>query len=64
MKDRRVIPATCAMHGSTKNSCNLAVTREGDDIVLDPHVTGACVLILDKVGSAALFDQLGEWLHS
>jgi hypothetical protein len=30
--------------------------------VLDPHVTGACVIILDEAAATALFDVLGTWL--
>ncbi|MGH3799870.1 MAG: hypothetical protein ACRDTD_07025 [Pseudonocardiaceae bacterium] len=33
----------------------------GGDIVLDPHVTGACVIVLDEAAATALFDLLGEW---
>lgn len=62
MRKRRVIPVTCAIHGGTDSYCNLAVTKEDDDIVLHPHATGACVLIFTKAEAAALFDVLGELL--
>jgi hypothetical protein len=29
---------------------------------LDPHVTGACVIVLDEKAATALFDLLGKWL--
>ncbi len=32
------------------------------EIVLDPHVAGSCVIILDEAAATALFDLLGEWL--
>ncbi|MGH3822618.1 MAG: hypothetical protein ACRDRA_07225 [Pseudonocardiaceae bacterium] len=53
---------TCAIHGGTKSYCNLSVIEEDDDIVLHPHVTGACVLVFTKAEAAALFDFLGELL--
>jgi hypothetical protein len=30
--------------------------------VLDPHVAGSCVIILDETAVTALFDLLEEWL--
>ena len=32
------------------------------EIVFDPHVTGACVIVLDETAAAALFDVLRQWL--
>jgi hypothetical protein len=32
------------------------------DIVLNPHVTGACVIVLNETAATALFDFLGELL--
>jgi hypothetical protein len=37
--------------------------KANGEIVLDPHVTGACVTILDEAGATALFDVLGTWLR-
>jgi hypothetical protein len=31
-------------------------------IVLDPHVTGACVLELNETAATAVHELLGEWL--
>lgn len=53
---------TCQLHGGAKGFSNLRVTKADGDIVLDPHVTGACVIVLDEVAVTALFDALGEWL--
>jgi hypothetical protein len=36
--------------------------KQGGEIVLDAHVTGACVTIFDEDAVTALFDVLGEWL--
>lgn len=59
---RRTIPATCRIHGGPQGFCNLRVSKANGDIVLDPHVSGACVIVLDETAAAALFDALGEWL--
>jgi hypothetical protein len=58
----RTIPVTCQTHGGSRGFCNLRVRRQGGDIVLDPHVTGACVIVLDEAAATELFDLLGEWL--
>ncbi|MGH3886371.1 MAG: hypothetical protein ACRDSZ_07345 [Pseudonocardiaceae bacterium] len=59
----RTINVTCPTCSSGTGWCNLRVTRlAGGDIVLDPHVTGACVIVLDEAAATALFDLLGEWL--
>jgi hypothetical protein len=59
--DDRTIPTTCQIHGS-KGFCNLRVTKIDSEIVLDPHVGGACVLRLDETAATQLFDLLGERL--
>jgi hypothetical protein len=60
---RRTIPVTCRIAGhSCRGFCNLRVTKIGGDIELDPHVTGACVIVLDETAAAALFDVLRQWL--
>jgi hypothetical protein len=42
---------------------NLVVEKKPNgEIVLDVHVTGACVIILDEAAARALFDILGTWL--
>jgi hypothetical protein len=58
----RTIPITCETHGGCRGFGNLRVRRQGGDIVLDPHVTGACVIVLDEKAATALFDLLGKWL--
>lgn len=57
----RTIPTTCQIHGS-KGFCNLRLTKTDGEIVLDPHVGGACVLRLDEGAATQLFELLGEWL--
>jgi hypothetical protein len=59
--NRRTIPATCRDHGSA-GFCNLRLTRVDGNIVLDPHVTGFCMIILDETAATAVFDVLGKWL--
>jgi hypothetical protein len=61
--DRRTIQATCRTAGhSARGFCNLRITKTGGDIVLDPHVTGACVIVLNETAATALFEALGAWL--
>ena len=50
---RRVIHATCAIHPGSRGFCNLVMTKEDGDIVLNPHTTGACV-------GSQLYDALTE----
>jgi hypothetical protein len=59
---RRVIPATCSTHGGCIGFTNLVATKRDGTIVLDPHVTGQCVLTLAEDGAIALRDALTEWL--
>jgi hypothetical protein len=61
--NRKAIPVTCAVHRGPRGFANLVVERQGSDIVLDPHVTGECVIILDEAAATALFDVLGTWLR-
>ncbi|MDQ3765394.1 MAG: hypothetical protein M3460_29215 [Actinomycetota bacterium] len=60
-RDRRTIPTTCRIHGAA-GFCNLRVSRVNGDIVLDPHVDGSCVIVLNEAAAKQLFDALGEWL--
>jgi hypothetical protein len=39
----------------------VSVTRDGT-IVLDPQLTGSCVIFLDEEGATTLCDLLTEWL--
>jgi len=62
-RDRRVIPATCQVHGGGVGFTNLVVSRRPTgEIVFDPHVDGSCVLGLDRVSADMLQEALGEWL--
>ncbi|HEY3894976.1 MAG TPA: hypothetical protein VGL88_06370 [Pseudonocardiaceae bacterium] len=61
-RGRRVIHATCAIHPGSRGFCNLVITREDGDIILNPHTTGACVLILDETEARSMRDVLTEWL--
>lgn len=56
------LAVSCQLHGGAKGFSNLRVTKADGDIVLDPHFTGACVIVLDEAAATALFDALGEWL--
>ncbi len=50
---RRAIPATCQLHRGAVGFTNLMVSKRGRTIVLDPHVTGSCVISLDENGGIA-----------
>jgi hypothetical protein len=60
--NRKAIPVSCALHRGPRGFANLMVEKRGEEIVLDPHVTGACVIIFDEAAAMALFDLLGKWL--
>jgi hypothetical protein len=61
-RNRRTIPSTCRTHGGGRGFCNLRLTKIGGNIVLDPHVTGSCVIELDQDQATAVRDTLTEWL--
>ena len=62
--ERRLIAATCRVHGGTPGFTNLVVTREvgSGRIVLDPHATRSCVIALDQPAARELHVVLGQWL--
>ncbi len=60
--DQRTIMVTCAAHGA-KGFCSLRITKRDGEIVLDPHVAGCCVIVLDEAAATAVFDLLGQWLR-
>jgi len=37
---------TCALHRGPIGFANLMVSKQGDSVVFDPHVTGECVITL------------------
>ena len=59
-ENRKAIPVTCALHRGPRGFANLlAAERKHDgDIVLDPHVTGVCAMILEEDAATALFEVL------
>jgi hypothetical protein len=60
-ENRKAIPVTCALHRGPRGFANLVVERKPNgDIVPDPHVTGACVTILDETTATAIFNVLGK----
>lgn len=61
-KDREVIHATCALHRGPVGFANVVVSKRGETIELDPHVTGACGLTLAEDEALALRDALTRWL--
>jgi hypothetical protein len=59
---RKGIPATCARHRGPIGFANLMISKQGESLVLDPHVTGECLITLDDQSAKALRDILTEWL--
>jgi hypothetical protein len=60
--NRRVIDATCSMHGGAHGFTPLVCTKRDDLIELNPHATNGCVIVLHEKAATELFDALGEWL--
>lgn len=59
---RKAIPATCGVHHGPIGFANLLVSMQSGSIVLDPHVTGECVIALDEEGATALCNTVLRWL--
>ena len=59
---RKAIPGSCQLHRGPVGFANLLVSMQEGSIVLDPHVTGACVMALDEEGARTLLFVLTEWL--
>lgn len=60
--NRKVINASCLVHQGAVSFVNLLVSKRDGEIILDPHVTGQCVLTLTEDEACALRDALTEWL--
>ncbi|MBV9030703.1 MAG: hypothetical protein JO364_10450 [Pseudonocardiales bacterium] len=58
--ERSASPALCI--GNPGGFANLVVERQGEEIILDPHVTGECVIIFQEDAARMLRDALIEWL--
>ncbi len=59
---RKAIPAACALEGGPVEQINLMVSKRNGTIVLDPQVTGSCVISLDEEGATTLGNLLSVWL--
>lgn len=60
--NRRTIPTTCQTHPGARGFCNLRMTKVDGSIVLDPHLTGSCVIELDEDSATAVRDTITDWL--
>lgn len=60
--NRRVIHASCSMHGGAAGFTNVVMRKLDGLIELDPHATGACVLRFDEDAATVMRDQLSAWL--
>lgn len=58
----RTIPAACQVNGGCRGFCNLRVSKTNNEIMLDPHVAGSCVISLDESGALKMRGTLTEWL--
>lgn len=61
--NRKAIGVTCAVHRGPRGFANLVVEKQGNEIVLDPHVTGECVIIFDEEAATELFEVFRRWLR-
>jgi hypothetical protein len=59
---RKAIPATCGVHRGPEGFANLLVSMQGATFVLDPHVTGECVIALEEDSAEMLCSILTVWL--
>ncbi|MBV9010442.1 MAG: hypothetical protein JO272_00090 [Pseudonocardiales bacterium] len=59
---RKALPATCGLHRGPIGFANLLVSMQGRSVVFDPHVTAACLTVLDEEGATMLRGILTEWL--
>jgi hypothetical protein len=59
---RKAIPATCGLHRGPIGFANLMVSKQGNSVVLDPHVTGECLITLGEQSAKTLRDLLTQWL--
>jgi hypothetical protein len=50
------------MHGEARRFTNVVLTKRGDEIELDPHATGSCVITFDEDAASAIRDTITEWL--
>jgi hypothetical protein len=60
---RRVINATCTLHGGTPGFTNLVLRKVHQHIELTPHATGACVIMINEPNAKALVMTIAEWLE-
>ncbi|MGH4009194.1 MAG: hypothetical protein ACRDTH_13745 [Pseudonocardiaceae bacterium] len=59
---RKVIHASCSLHGGPAVFANVVLRKVDGGIELDPHVTGSCVLRFAEYEAAALAETITEWL--
>ncbi len=59
---RKTVPATCALERGPVEEINLLVSKRGGTVVLDPQVSGACVISLDEERATTLGNLLSVWL--
>lgn len=59
---RRVVPATCSVHGGTKGFTNVVLVRSTNGLTVDPHATGCCLIEFTPEEARDLHAAIGELL--
>lgn len=59
---RKALPALYSLHRGPVGFANLMVSVVDGTIVLDPQITGSCVITLEEDAACELRDMLREWL--
>ncbi|MGH3852832.1 MAG: hypothetical protein ACRDR6_04905 [Pseudonocardiaceae bacterium] len=60
--NHRAIPSSRRIHRECRGFRNLHLIKAGASIVLDPHITGCGVIVLDQDQAIAVRDTLAEGL--
>jgi hypothetical protein len=61
-ENRRAIPSARRPHGDCRCFRNFRLIKAGASIVLDPHITGCGVIVLDQRQAIEIRDTLAEGL--
>ncbi|MGH3852475.1 MAG: hypothetical protein ACRDR6_03065 [Pseudonocardiaceae bacterium] len=61
-ENRRAIPSARRPHGDCRGFRNFRPIKAGTSVILDPHITGCGVIVLDQHQAVAVRDTLAEGL--
>ncbi|MGH3869649.1 MAG: hypothetical protein ACRDQ4_26815 [Pseudonocardiaceae bacterium] len=62
-RNHRAIPSHRRLHGECRGFRNRRLIKTGGSIVLDPHITGCGMIVLDQDQATAIRDTLAEGLE-